>query len=444
MDIKAAAEFLRANAVTTVIAGGPDQVGTLRGKRFTTSYFLDAAERGFRVPWSILNTGSMDEAAPGVLEGGIPDVKGVPDLGTLALAPWEPGAAIVIMDWTWPDGSPCPLCPRRELKRQIERLRAKGYREKVALELEFVVLPLPVSEIRRGRWADITPAQVDVHCYAIYEGHFHEPMYQRIRACFGDVIEGGGPEWGPGQFEINLRATDALAMADTVLKFKTAVKQICAGLGTTATFMAKWHHAHSGNSGHIHQSLVDAKSGRNAFHDAADPQGMSALMRHYLAGQFAALAPTTLFLAPYVNSYKRLREDTLAGVMTSWGFDNRTVALRAITTDAHACRIEHRVPGADVNPYVALSVLLGAGLMGIEDAMTPPAPSTGNAYHAEGAERVPRDLAEALRLADASPLTRRLLPAAFVDNFLTVIRLELEAFATMVTDLERRRGLEMA
>jgi glutamine synthetase len=444
MDVKAAAQFLREHEVDTVIAAGPDQVGTMRGKRFTVGYFLEAAARGFRVPWSILNTGAMDEAAPGVLDGGIPDVKGMPDLSTLRLAPWERGAAVVIMDWTWPDGRPCELCPRRELKRQIARVHALGFKERLALELEFVILPVPVAEIRRGRWADIAPAQKDVHCYAIYEGHFLEPMYRRIRECFGAIIEGGGPEWGPGQFEINLRASDALAMADNVMLFKTAVKQICAGLGFAATFMAKWHHDHSGNSGHIHQSLADAMTGQSAFHDPADPEGMSALMRRYLAGQFAALAPSTLFLAPFVNSYKRLREDTLAGVTASWGLDNRTVALRAITTDAGSCRIEHRVPGADVNPYIAFSVLLGAGLMGIEDKLSPPPASEGNAYHAPGVERVPRDLAEAYRVADASPITRRLLPAAFVDNFLTVARLELEAFATQVTDLERRRGLEMA
>lgn len=221
-----------------------------------------------------------------------------PDLTTLRLAPWEEHTAIVLMDWTWPDGSPWPYCPRQKLKRRLGLLHAADWRERVALELEFVVLPVPVAEIRRGRWSDITPAQIDVHCYSIYEGQFLEPMYRRVRDAFGAVIEGGGPEWGPGQFEINLRATDALAMADTVLTFKTAVKQICAGLGATATFMAKWRHDLSGNSGHIHQSLMDAKTGANAFHDAADPQGMSALMRRYLAGQLVALPPSTLFLAP--------------------------------------------------------------------------------------------------------------------------------------------------
>jgi len=294
-----------------------------------------------------------------------------PDLTTLRLAPWEERTAIVLMDWTWPDGSPCPYCPRQELKRRLGLLHAAGWRERVALELEFVVLPVPVAEIRRDRWSDITPAQIDVHCYSIYEGQFLEPMYRRVRDAFGAVIEGGGPEWGPGQFEINLRATDALAMADTVLTFKTAVKQICAGLGATATFMAKWRHDLSGNSGHIHQSLMDAKTGANVFHDAADPQGMSALMRRYLAGQLVALPPSTLFLAPYVNSYRRLKDDTLAGTAATWGFDNRTAGLRAITTDAAACRIEHRVPGADVNPYIALAVLLAGGMMGVEDALDP-------------------------------------------------------------------------
>lgn len=442
MDIKQARDFITEHGITTVIAAGVDQAGILRGKRYTTSYFLSAAAKGFNVPWSILNTGPMDEAAPGVLETGIPDIKGVPELSTLRVAGWEEKTAVVMMDWRWGDGSPCPLCPRSELKRHVAALRAAGFVERFALELEFYILPLPAAELRKGAWADVPTAIRDPHCYSIYEGSYTEPLYARLREDFPDAIEGGGPEWGRGQFEINLRATDALAMADQVALFKTAVKQRAAALGMSATFMAKVHEEFSGNSGHIHQSLTDARSGRPAFYDADAPDHMSAVMRHYLAGQLAALIPTTLCFAPYVNSYKRFREDSLAGILKGWGVDNRTAGLRAITASEGSCRIEHRIGGADLSPYVAFSALLGAGLKGIAEKTPLPPPLTGNAYHAADVERVPRSLIEAVRLAETDPLMRQILTPAFVDNLIVVAKLELAAFETVVTDLERRRCYE--
>ena len=443
-DVEAASKFLSTNGIRTVIAAGVDQVGALRGKRFTPAAFLASAERGFHMPWSILRTGTMDEAAPGVLEGGVPDAKAIPDLSTLRLAPWEKDAAIVLMDWHWADGSPCPLCPRALLRRQVGRARELGLEERFALELEFFLLPTPVDAIRRGGWSNVAAGQEDVHCYSIYEGHFSEAFFSRVRECFGDAIEGGGPEWGRGQFEINLRARGALEMADTAVVFKTAVKQIAAQLGLSATFMAKWHENHTGSSGHIHQSFQSVKTGKSAFYDEAAPWKMSELFRQYTAGQLEALLPATLFFAPFVNSYKRFRLDSLAGVTRSWGIDNRTVSLRVLNSSPAACRLENRVGGADLNPYLAFSACLGAGLRGVAKKLELSPPAEGNAYHLKDAARVPRNLAEAIEAADQSPLVREILPADVVDNLLIISRMELGVFDSMVTDLERRRYFEMA
>jgi glutamine synthetase len=444
LDLTEARDFIERHGITTIIAGGPDQVGTLRGKRYTADYFLATAAKGFRMPWTILNTGPMDEAAPGVFDGGLPDVKGRPDLSTLRLAPWEPETAMVLFDWVWPDDRPCPLCPRSELKRQIAKLNALGYDARFALELEFHVLPTPIDKIRQGQWSTVETVSKDVHCYSVYEGHFHEPLYRQIRHWFADAVEGGGSEWGQGQIEITLKACDPLAMADRVIAFKTAVKQAAAGLGMSATFMAKIHENMSGCSGHIHQSLVERGSGKPVFHDPKQPHGMSGVMQHYVAGLLEALIPSTILFAPYMNSYKRMKAETLAGTTASWGIDNRTVGLRVINTDPGACRVEHRIGGADLNPYVAFAACLGAGIRGIAKKLALPPPAEGNVYRNETVETVPGNLWTAIELADKSPIVREILSPTFVDNLMIVERLELAALETVVTDLDRRRNFEMA
>ena len=233
--------FLDENAIRTVIVAGTDPMGGLRGKRLTVPYFKNAIDSGLTFAWFIMRTTTVDDVLPDMLGTGVPDVKGVPDLSTLQLAPWEPDTAIVLIDWVWPDGSPCPYCPRSELKRQVAAMRKQNIVERVALEFEFYLMPKPVVDIRRGDFSGLGPASQDIHCYSIYEGSFFEPVVARVRECFEDIIEGCTPEWGQGQFEINLAATDALSMADQVMLFKTAVKQIAAEAGLSATFMAKWH-----------------------------------------------------------------------------------------------------------------------------------------------------------------------------------------------------------
>ena len=258
------------------------------------------------------------------------------------------------------------------------------------------------------------------------------------------VVPAGGSEWGQGQIEITLKAADPLAMADRIIAFKTAVKQAAAGLGMSATFMAKIHENMSGCSGHIHQSLVDRKSGKPVFYDAKQKHNMAPVMQHYVAGLLDALIPSTLLFAPYMNSYKRLKSETLAGTTASWGIDNRTVGLRVINTDPGACRVEHRIGGADLNPYVAFAACLGAAMRGMKKKLKLPAPAGGNVYRNENVQAVQGNLWTALELADKSPITREILSPAFVDNLMVVERLELAALETFVTDIDRRRNFEMA
>lgn len=437
-------EFLQENGIGTVIVAGTDPIGVFRGKRLTVPYFLEIADRGVSFSSFMMTTTTMDEVLPGVFDTGVPDVRGLPDLDTLRVAPWEPATAVVLMDWLDPDGSPSPLCPRSELKRQTARLRERGLNEMVAMEFEFFLLPMPVKDIRCGNWAGIEPGSVDIHCYSVYEGHFWEPIVSQLRSCFEHEIEGCLPEWGPGQFEINLHRSDALSMADTTTLFKTAVKQVAAQAGASATFMAKWHNEHSGNSGHIHQSLNWMESGASAFHDESGRYAMSELFQRYVAGQLDVFRPSTLFFAPFVNSYKRFEPDSFAGVMRTWGIDNRTVALRVMNDSPGATRVEHRLGGADLNPYTAFATCIGAGLRGMERGLELEPPAEGNAYRNGDYESVPASLDEAVEATDTSSAIREVLGPAFVDNIVRIARFEADVQRSSVTDLDRRRYFEMA
>jgi glutamine synthetase len=225
--------------------------------------------------------------------------------------------------------------------------------------------------------------------------------------------------------------------------FKTATKQIAAEAGVSATFMAKWHEEHSGNSGHIHHSFSHAGTGKSACWDARTKDNLSPFFRHYIAGQLDLLCETTLFVAPFVNSYKRFQDDSFAGVTRSWSVDNRTAGLRVINTGESKTRLEHRIGGADLNPYTAFAMLIGSGLRGVENRIRLPKPAGGNAYF-QGFDHVPRSLEEAADLADATPAVREILPGAFVDNLLELARYEAGVFRQTVTDLELRRYYEMA
>lgn len=441
MHIEEVRSIIADNDVRTVIIGGTDPAGVLRGKRLTVPYFFHAVEDGANFASYILGTTTMDEVLPGLFDTGIPDVHGVLDLSTFRLAPWEPNTAIVLMDWTTADGSQHPLCPRSMLKRKVAEAAAMGYTESASLELEFYLLPVPISEVRLGKWSGIEPGSRDIHCYSILEGHFWEPVIGQLRDCFPDEIEACLPEWGQGQFEVNLHHSDAVSMADSATFLKLAAKQIAARAGATATFMAKWREDMSGSSGHVHLSLRDRETGKSAFYDPAAPLKLSDVFHKFLAGNLDVFAASTLFYAPNINSYKRLQSLSFAGTTRNWGVDNRTTGFRAINRSANQTRLEIRLGGADVNAYLALATGLGAGLRGIRLGLEPQPVSTGNAY-GEEVERVPSTLAEAVAATTGDQAIREVLSPELVDNALRIAQFELGVAQTVVTDLERRRYME--
>jgi glutamine synthetase len=444
MDLKQIKEIIEANALRTIILIGTDPSNVQRGKRVTVPYFLKVVEAGVNFASYIMYTTMMDEVLPGLFDTGIPDVRGAPDLSTFRIAAWEPHTGVVIMDWTRPDGSPHPLCLRSELKRQRARLHELGLEELMSIEYEFYLLPYSVHDIRAGKWSNHAPAQKDVHCYSLYEGNFYEPLVAEIREYFVDEVEGCSPEWGQGQIEINLHRADALAMCDTAVLFKTAVKQLAIKHGYTATFMAKWHEDYSGSSGHIHQSLLDRKSGKHVFYDESQPHRMSEIARGYVAGQLDLFRPLTLFFAPVTNSYKRFQPDSFAGFVATWGIDNRTVSLRVINSTSGKMRLENRIGGADLNPYAAFAASLGAGLRGITRKLPLPDPSEGNSYHREDVVAVPRTLGEAIEATRNCTVIKEILAPAVVDNLIRIASFEDATVRGKVTDVERRRYLEMA
>lgn len=441
MDLATIKNTIEKHGIRTVIVAGTDPAGVLRGKRLTVPYFYHALEDGITFASYILGTTTMDEVLPGLFDTGIPDLKGVLDVESFRLAPWEDSAAIIFMDWHKADGTPSPLCPRSVLKQQVARAHRMGFAETASLELEFYLLPVSLKDVRLGRWSDIQPASKDIHCYSILEGHFWEPIVSRIRDCFPTEVEACLPEWGQGQFEINLHRSDAVSMADNAMLLKLAVKQIASAQGVTATFMAKFREDMSGSSGHIHLSLRDRNTGASVFHDPGRPLNLSRTFEHFVAGQLDVFAPSALFYAPNVNSYKRFQSMSFAGTTKNWGIDNRTVGFRAINQSAGKCRLEIRLGGADVNPYLAIATGLGAGLRGIERKLEAPPPATGNAYE-DSVERIPSTLGAAIAAAASDTAIREVLPPVVVDNALKIARFEVGVFEGTVTDLERRRYME--
>ena len=427
--------------VRTVIVAGTDPAGVLRGKRLTVPYFRKAVEGGVNFSSYILATTTMDEVLPGVFDTGIPDVRGKIDLSSFRLAPWEPATAIVLMDWYTEDGEPHPLCPRSALKRQVAKAASMGYTAKASLELEFYLLPLPLQEVRQGRWSDLPLPSKDIHCYSILEGHFQEEIVGRLRDCFPEEIEACLPEWGQGQFEVNLYRSEPLKMADTAIMMKLAAKQIAAQAGATATFIAKLREDMSGSSGHIHLSLFDEKTGKSVFYDPERPLKLSERMESFIAGNLEIFREATLFYAPNVNSYKRMQAGSFAGTTRCWGVDNRTAGFRAINESAGKARLEIRVGGADLNAYLAIATGLGGGLRGIENGLKPPPAASGNSYE-QDVETVPPTLAEAIAATETGEAIRGILSDALVDNAIRIARFELNVFQATVTDLERRRYME--
>jgi glutamine synthetase len=429
--------------VDTVVVAFTDMQGRLQGKRLHARYFLDEVlEHGTEGCNYLLavdvdmNTVNGYEMAS--WERGYGDFMFALDLATLRRIPWQPATVMIQADLTWEDGSPVPPSPRQVLKQQTERLAERGLVALAGTELEFMVFRNTYEEAWRGGYRDLTPANLYNVDYSIVGTAKIEPLLRRIRnemTGAGLVVESAKGECNLGQHEIAFRFDDVVRTCDNHSVYKTGAKEIADQEGLALSFMAKFDER-EGNSCHIHLSLRGS-DGALVFADGAD---MSTMAKQYVAGQLAAMRELTLFLAPNINSYKRFVEGSFAPTSVKWGFDNRTCALRVVG-HGPSLRVENRVPGGDVNPYLACAALVAAGLHGIDNELELEPPCEGNAY-TSGAARVPASMNEALELWEESEIARDAFGEDVVAHYANMARVEIAAFGSAVTDWERFRCFE--
>ncbi|MEU5715096.1 glutamine synthetase family protein [Streptomyces sp. NPDC020403] len=430
--------------IDTVVLAFPDMQGRLQGKRFAASFFLDEVlEHGTEGCNYLLavdtDMNTVDGFAMSSWSDGYGDFAMRADLTTLRRIPWHDGTALVMADLAWEDGSPVVAAPRQILRRQLERLAAHGLTAHVGTELEFIVFKDTYEQAWDRNYRGLTPANQYNIDYSVLGTGRVEPLLRRIRnemAAAGLTVESAKGECNPGQHEIVFRYDEALVTCDQHAVYKTGSKEIAAQEGVSLTFMAKFNER-EGNSCHIHLSLRD--TGGQSVMAGADGT-MSPLMRHFLAGQLAALRDFSLLYAPNINSYKRFQPGSFAPTAVAWGHDNRTCALRVVG-HGRSMRFENRLPGGDVNPYLAVAGLVAAGLHGIEHELALPEACEGNAYTA-GYDRVPTTLREAAGLWENSEVAREAFGDEVVAHYRNMARVELEAFDAAVTDWELRRSFE--
>ena len=426
--------------VDTVLLAMTDMQGRLQGKRLGAAHFLeDVLDHGAEACNYLLAVDVEMATVAGYAisswERGYGDFELVPDLATLRLLPWQPGTALCLADVSWADGRPVAPSPRQVLRRQVDRLAERGLAAFAATELEFLVFRDSYEQAWRKGYRDLEPANLYNVDYSVLGTARVEPLIRRIRtemAGAGLRVESSKGECNLGQHEINFAYGPVLRTADEHVVYKTGAKEIAAQEGMAISFMAKFDER-EGNSCHVHLSLR-REDGSALF--ASDP----AAFERFLAGQLACLRELTLLHAPNVNSYKRFADASFAPTTVAWGVDNRTCSVRVVGHDA-ARRCELRLPGADVNPYLALSAMIAAGLHGMDAGLELEPPVEGNAY-VSGRPRVPATLRDARDELAASAVAREAFGDEVVEHYLNAARVELEAFDATVTDWERVRGFE--
>jgi glutamine synthetase len=427
-------------SIDTVIVAFTDMQGRLMGKRMHRDFFFEKVEHGHGTEGCnyLLALDMEMDPVPGYAiaswERGYGDFDLVPDLSTLRRIPWLEATALVLCDIAWNDGSPVRPSPRQVLRAQLERARSHGFDVMVGSELEFYLLRESYEEAHRRGYGDLTPSVPYILDYHILATTYDEPLLRQIRNGMqgaGIAVETSKGEAWPGQQEINFRFADALAMADNHVVYKNGAKEIAHLNGCSITFMAKPDQTWIGSSCHIHSSLW--RSGSSAFAGGG-------VFEQYLAGQIACARELALFFAPNVNSYKRYAAGSWAPTTLAWGIDNRTCGFRIVGSGG-AMRVESRIPGADVNPYLAFAATIASGLHGIENGLSLPPAFEGNAYESD-VERFPPTLREAIATLEGGSMARAAFGDDVVDHYLNYARTEQGLFDRVVTDWERQRLYE--
>ncbi|MDX1609055.1 MAG: glutamine synthetase family protein [Halofilum sp. (in: g-proteobacteria)] len=427
----------------TVLLAMVDMQGRLQGKRLTVEHFVnEVAENNaegcnYQLAVDVEMT-PVQGYRHASWSTGYGDFVFVPDLATLRRVPWHDGTALVMCDLAWEDGSPVAVSPRQILRHQIDRLAERGLEAHAGTELEFIVFRDSYEEAWHTGYRDLTPANLYNVDYALLDTACLEPLLARIRNNMrgaGLHVEDSKGECNFGQHEINFHYGPVLDTADGHSIYKNGAKEIAAQEDHSLTFMPKFNER-EGNSCHIHLS-VRTPEGEPVMADGHD---LSQKGRHFVAGILAGLRELTLFMAPNINSYKRYVPGSFAPTAVTWGHDNRTCALRLVGA-GKSLRIENRVPGGDVNPYLALAAMIAAGIHGLDRELELEEPCRENAYEADK-PHVPHTLRDARDLFADSAIAKEALGEDVVEHYLNMARIELEAFESAVTDWERYRGFE--
>ncbi|WP_310621181.1 glutamine synthetase family protein [Flexibacterium corallicola] len=449
LTFEALKQAVASGEIDTVIAAQVDMQGRLMGKRFQAEYFVESAWEETH-SCNYLQATDMEMAT---VEGykatswqtGYGDYIMKPDLGTLRRIPWLEGTALVLCDvLDHHTHKEVPHSPRSILKKQVARLEAMGMQPFMASELEFFLFKESYEQAHDKGLNSLTPISTYNEDYHIFQTTKEEDVMRALRNGLqgADIpVENSKGEADAGQEEINVRYAEALTMADRHVIIKNATKEIAWQNGKSASFMAKWDDKAAGSSSHIHQSLWSGK-GESLFYDAGDKHGMSGLMKSYLAGLLKHASEITYFLAPNINSYKRFAAGTFAPTKAIWSLDNRTAGYRVCAQGTKAVRVECRVGGADLNPYLAMAALLAAGIEGMEKELELEPQFVGDAYGGEGVREIPKTLRAATQALDGSKMLRSALGDDVVDHYVHAGRVEQNEYDKVVTNWEVKRGFE--
>ena len=440
MKLEELREQVANGTIDTVLLAITDMQGRLMGKRLTARHFVaEVAEHGAEGCNYLLavdvDMTPVEGFAMASWAGGYGDFVMRPDLDTLRLVPWQEATVVCIADVVWHDGSDVVASPRQVLRRQLARLAERGWGAAAGTELEFMLFRDTYEEAFHKGYRTLEPANLFNSDYSLLATARVEPLIRRIRNSMegaGMPVEDSKGECNFGQHEINFHYADALATADRHVIYKNGAKEIAAEMGMAITYMAKFDQR-EGNSCHIHFSLTD----KDGPLFARDKPTFDA----FLAGQLAGLRELTLLLAPNINSYKRYAAGSFAPTAIAWGHDNRTCALRVVG-HGPGLRFENRAGGADLNPYLALSALIAAGLHGVDQKLELGPVFEGDAYNAPELPRLPTSLAGARELFAGSQIAREAFGEDVVAHYVNAAVVELAAFGSAVTDWERYRGFE--
>jgi glutamine synthetase len=426
-------------SIRHIKVGAFDLDGVLRGKYISVDKLALAADHGLGFCDVIFGWDIADVLYDNVkLTGwhtGYPDAVAKVDLESRRMIPWEPGTAFLLMDLFDKRGEPLAVAPRQLFRRVLQEAESRGYQAYFGAEYEFWLFHETPASLREKGFRNLKPLTPGMFGYSIVRASANTPLVLDVMdqlSAFGIPLECFHTETGPGVYEAAISVTEGLEAADRAALFKTAVKEIGLRHGVIPTFMAKWNGDLPGSSGHLHQSLWNGNA--NLFHEGK-------AMRHYIGGLVKNLPELMVMVCPTVNSYKRTVPGTWAPINSTWGTDNRTTAIRAIPGSATSSRVELRLSGADINPYIAMAASLAAGLDGIEHGLEPPL-ETRNAYEASNAPPLPRNLGEATQLFRESTLARKWFGDEFVDHYAATREWEVRQYEKAVTDWELARYFE--